>query len=125
MDFPLAKPETLLDAHDVARLVAYLHQEDRERPVAVLTVPPGAAAPHVDATDIVRVGGGAIDVVTVPDQLTWVLSEAMGGRAYTPFLGACRVYPPGNAWRMSLTTGKLWMTSPSEEVFTSRMRIGR
>ena len=99
MDFPLAKPETLLDAHDVARLVAYLHQEDRERPVAVLTVSPGAAAPHVDATDIVRVGGGAIDVVTVPDQLTWVLSEAMGGRAYAPFLGACRVYPPGNAWQ--------------------------
>ena len=26
--------------------------------------------------------------------------------------------------RMSLTTGRLWITSPSEEVFTSRMRIG-
>lgn len=96
--FPTTNPVSMRDVLDVGVLVNYLASSARERPVVVLTIAEGASKPYVSAAKLSKKFGSAIDVVTLPSKdLTFALSDRVGKES-SAFLGACRVYPVGDAW---------------------------
>lgn len=98
MEFPTAAPITAADGLDVAQLVSYLRSSSRTRPVIVLTVARGTVGPQVDATGLDHEFGRQVDIITLPTEvITFALSDSVGRQA-SVFGGACRVYPPGDAW---------------------------
>jgi len=117
MEFPATYPVWLMDRLDVARLVAYLRQGTRVRPVTVLSTAKGQSEPYVPAGDVLSAGGGEIDVVVIPTgELTFGFADALDDSRAAVYGGACRVYPPGTRWESDPQSAPLRMARDCDEV---------
>ena len=106
---PTAVP--ISEPADMDRLVELLLNPGRRRPVVVVTMAPGHAAPFIDADAITQQSGGGADVYVVPTgPLTFRMADALGAMSCV-YGGAGRLYVAGTSWR--------------EDPFTSRLRFAR
>lgn len=92
-----AEPWLINSSDDANRLVDMLVAPERELPLFVLTLPPDALAqsqPLLDANALSRAVLGIGHVAVVPQDFTWVLTDALG-KQRSVFGGAVRAYLPG------------------------------
>lgn len=124
MVFPAQHPILVRDNLDIATLGSYLRSSTRLRPVAVLTVAPGQQRPFVDAQELWTSMGGAVDVVTIGgDHLTRALTDLLQNELAGVYRGACRVYPPGEAWESDPRSVPLLMGRDAAEITSLPHRV--
>lgn len=115
--FPATGPVVLDDPLDVERLISYLRQPARRRPVAVLTVGPQQSTPYIDPATVWQTGAGRVDVVTIPtSELTLTFTERLEDPRAGVYHGACRVYPPGSSWESDPFSVPLRMARSPREI---------
>lgn len=87
---------------DEARSLAnYLLDEDRSRPVCVVTVAEGEQEPFVDIDAVARSLGDGFDYYMIPSgPLTLIVQDRLP-RGANVFNGASRIYPVENSWQVS------------------------
>ncbi|MDR1214485.1 MAG: hypothetical protein LBK54_10455 [Propionibacteriaceae bacterium] len=90
-----------------AALADLLNGDSRRRPVVVVTISAGQAAPWIDVEEIVDEAGDLADVYLIPTgDLTWEFSRRMA-KGTQVYGGAGRVYPVGHEWVSDLTKSPL------------------
>lgn len=86
---------------DAQNLSRELLDEERERPVVVVSVPREHTASHIDTERVAREVGELADVVVLASQdAAWGLSRRLPERCQV-YGGAGRVYPVGTAWTLA------------------------
>lgn len=95
----------VLTAAMASELAGHLLSPDRTRPVVMITVPAGAAAPLTDADRVADEVGQLAEVYVMPTSraVSWAFADALADFPGTEcYGGACRVYPPGLEWTTQL-----------------------
>ena len=87
---------------------------DRSRPLALVTIDVGQRQPYVPVAELAARVQGRADIVVLSHNLTNTLTDRLGGSRLSAFNGACRVYPPGDAWTKDVRLSPLRMGDTPE-----------